>query len=635
MTVVRSFDFWDTLVTRLVIHPSIVFEILERMSGEVGYAQARIEAERQSRQKVSETSLSRIYDRLDYEEIKRNRLMNMERELEVNLSSPIGAMVGKLSPVDIVVSDMYLSAEDLIKIATNCGLVLNPDRLIVSCEHYKTKHRGTLFDYALSRFNIVSHIGDNRQSDFLMPSSKGIRAIHFTDCRPNKLEEHWAARRSTDRYMAGILRSARLSCPSTSDLEKKQWEIYAQITAPVLYAFVEWILDDCGKRGIRDVFFLARDGQILHRIAIAICRSRDLPFNCKYIYASRQSLHLPGYVSIEQATTWILDDTAHLSLKTIADRTGIAVEDVVKISSRWFMAHPESNLGTEHRALLRNVVNSSDFILALSIASDIALTAAVKYYESVGLGTLTDGCEKAIVDVGWNGRIQQSLENIIGKIGGKRELLQGYYLALSNQCVFPTGARVRGYLSDPYGRGNFNPWVDRHRQILELFLAADHPSVLGFLYDDISNEPKPVFGCGLSPKQIIQIQFRQEAIMSFVSALNRFESTVGFRIGYDKSHVVTRMQQLFIKPTLIEAKSFRRDFVSEQQVESNFIPLVKKISLLDLFGRSRVYRWGCWAEGSFASSGILWVFTCHTLLAAVKEKFYANTGGRTKGDLGV
>jgi len=54
-------------------------------------------------------------------------------------------------------------------------------------------------------------------------------------------------------------------------------------------------LETAKKNKLKNLYFLSRDGQILHSIAkIIIDRREDYNINCHYLYASRQLWHLPS-----------------------------------------------------------------------------------------------------------------------------------------------------------------------------------------------------------------------------------------------------------------------------------------------------------------------------------------------------
>lgn len=65
--------------------------------------------------------------------------------------------------------------------------------------------------------------------------------------------------------------------------------------APVLYAYIYWVLKEAKKRDIHTLYFLARDGYIMNKIARVICENEELDICCRYLYCSRMSLRMPTY----------------------------------------------------------------------------------------------------------------------------------------------------------------------------------------------------------------------------------------------------------------------------------------------------------------------------------------------------
>jgi hypothetical protein len=457
-----------------------------------------------------------------------------------------------------------------------------------------------------------------------------IKASHYQDQELNKVEKSWALLPNYAGNLAGVLRGSRLACPYENYSEKVQWRIFSQIVAPVLVGFIDWLFDDCEKRGIEDIYFLSRDGQILHKIALKLCEARNLSFNCKYIYASRQALHLPGHTSIDESESWILDDTSHLSLATLADRTGILIDEVINIVSPWVSVDPNKNLDTSQRAALKKAIRSTKFTNALDMTANVALRNASKYYSDMGLLSLNNDHKSAVVDVGWNGRIQRSLENIIRKNNGETKHLHGYYISISKKCVYESGERIHGYLSDPFIPLSSATWVDSYRGMIELFLGADHPSVLSFKPIEGSTEINPVFGRKPSLKQLELVGGRQNAILNFVDYLLKYEKFAQQRIFIYKEEAVTQLYRMLSSPSRDEVKSFSHDLVSEDQVERNFISVSKNISIADLVLNTSPNRWGCWLEGSLSLSGLLWLLKFkrhilnikHLLIRSLSVKIY-------------
>jgi len=293
----------------------------------------------------------------------------------------------------------------------------------------------------------------------------------------------------------------------------------------LLFWFVlfSWVLCESIKKGIRKIYFLSRDGQILCKIARCLSESRKLGVSCEYLYASRQALHLPGHTSIKESEEWILEDTSHLSIQIVANRVGLSSELVSKISSKYFNATIDENLALDKRKALKNIIRDPEFISHLENESSLALKDAILYFQQSGV---MEERQISIVDVGWNGRMQRSLENILKKNGSSEVSIQGFYLGLAKSCVFSSGERIHGFLNDPFNPASQKPWVNRYRGIFEFFLSADHPTVAGYIIDD-KGQMGPLFNALVSDEERRSVEHRQAAVLSFANHYCALEKFLG------------------------------------------------------------------------------------------------------------
>ena len=75
-------------------------------------------------------------------------------------------------------------------------------------------------------------------------------------------------------------------------------DIAADVVAPLLTSFVLWTLQDAEQRGLERLHFVARDGQIMHKVARALSESLETP-ELHYLYGSRQAWYLPSVSSLQ------------------------------------------------------------------------------------------------------------------------------------------------------------------------------------------------------------------------------------------------------------------------------------------------------------------------------------------------
>jgi len=617
----KSWDFWDTLVTRVVHRPDEVFRIVEYRAKIPGFYEERIKAEERSRVGISETSIDRIYDFLPYNTDDLQKLKLLEIETEILLASVVSENASAFSENDWVLSDMYLCDKTIRRIAEKCNIIIKDDQLLVSSQHDATKYEGSLFDIAknMGMKNISGHTGDNIVGDVSVPNSKGINAIHYKSIEPNKLERKWLKRLGDGKYISGILRAARLSKPVTNRKNDTEWEIYSQIVAPVLVEFVSWILEESGKKKIKNIYFLSRDGQILKRIADALIVSRGLSIKSNYLYASRQSFHLPGHMDINESESWLLDNTEKLTLNIIAKRSGVSKELFIAVAHKYLNVDADKNLSESERSILKKIIRDSSFIKLIEDASSEALEPVLYYFGQSGL--LQCKYEAvAIVDVGWNMRIQRSLENILQKNQIPVNNIFGYYFGISNNNVFSSGERVKGFVYDPFDSKKENgKWVDLYRGMVEFFLGADHPSVHSFFINSQGGS-EPVFLKRINEKDLEHVSFMQDAVLSYTEKLCIIEKLLERSLRDNKKFAVECFREFLEKPSLKQAMVFKEYEHTEQQVESDFEPMVKKLNIKQMLLGGFSQNCGIWPAGSHVISHSFLFYRFRRMLSYLKRK---------------
>ena len=150
---VISFDIFDTLITRCLPKPNDVFQLVELIltdegKSEVGFAEAREQAEKNANFIRGYPSFDEIYDELknlcnlSEEEIKKIKQTEFRIELELlvarrDVLSLFSALIKQGKRI-VLVSDMYFSSKQLRKILINCGYELEGVEIVVSNEARKS-----------------------------------------------------------------------------------------------------------------------------------------------------------------------------------------------------------------------------------------------------------------------------------------------------------------------------------------------------------------------------------------------------------------------------------------------------------------------------------------------------------------
>ncbi|MEL7029471.1 MAG: hypothetical protein AAGL49_09725, partial [Pseudomonadota bacterium] len=201
------------------------------------------------------------------------------------------------------------------------------------------------------------------------------------------------------------------------------------------------------------LYFVARDGQILHRIAELICARLGLSIECRYLYGSRQSWCLPGAVDVGAfEREWMLMGLRQHTLDDILARCGLTRDAVQPALDRAGLANRRegARLSASDQVRIEALFDDDEFLQALKRAAAAQRGLALSYFHNQGL---LDQGPFGIVDIGWNGRLQRALARMLTDIDpDAADRLHGFYLGLSKrqpeneagqQHAFCDGAPIR------------------------------------------------------------------------------------------------------------------------------------------------------------------------------------------------
>lgn len=309
---VVSFDVFDTLLVRVQAQPRDLFVQLGGELAAAGlkvpapaeFARLRQQTELATRRTSpgGEVTLEEIYSALagalDWNDEARALARQRELDLEARSLQAVPSMLARVqaarAEADAVwfLSDMYLPATFLERLLRREGFFQDGDRLLVSCEWRASKGRGDLFakarETAPQAVTAWRHIGDNPHADELMAQAQGIRADLCRDATLNRYEQLAGAQLP---LLGGAMRRARLASPETEPARRVIWDTGCDVGGPLLMGFVHWCLVQAAERGVRRLYFVARDGQLLHRIAERLAPAWGFGIECRYLHGSRQAWH--------------------------------------------------------------------------------------------------------------------------------------------------------------------------------------------------------------------------------------------------------------------------------------------------------------------------------------------------------
>ena len=532
-----SYDVFDTVVTRAFAHPRDLFVHLGSLLQQRGlwpgdplaFAGARWEAEVAAHRSSPENAvvLDEIYHllatRLGWTEAMACMVKSLELEIESNSLRGVPLMRSSLDSARaaagrlVFLSDMYLPSAVLRPWLEREGVIQPQDLLLISGEVRGNKSSGALFTTAREKaggsFAKWRHTGDHPFADVEKPRQLGITATHATHAHLTARERQ--ARGSSGEFapvwrslLAGAMRLARLERVPTTGREAVLWEVGASVAGPLFYGFVRWTLSEARSRGLRRLYFLARDGQIFLRVAQAIQAAEPNPIECRYLYASRLVFSGPAEMSTAETLRELAIPRAYFhSLRQALLQLGLDEAWAAReLPAAFATLDFDANLPPATREELADWLLSPERAATLRAAIERRTAIARDYLASAGL---LAGEPVGLVDAGWFGSIQRNLERILGN-GHAPAPLTGFYLGLKPpQPPAPVG-ELLGYtnLHAPL------PLLldESHKVLVELLAQSDHGQVIGFTRKDsgwapVLNHPGPV--------NLAEIRLFQEAVLLF------------------------------------------------------------------------------------------------------------------------
>lgn len=636
-----SVDAFDTLITRVVMHPTDVFAIcgiilrrreiidIEPSAWRDRRHEAESEIARESYPR--EVRLDEIYDRLQQAGLLSAGHKNIAREIECDvercLSRPIAEMIDMVNGFladggsATILSDTSLPESQLADLLKAAGLALGRNAIHASSRSGATKRSGAMFRSILSRAEhragSILHVGDNHHSDYRQARRARLAAAPYLASRPTRFE-----RRLHDSLpmpellgsiIAGSARATRLGRFLPDPHRQAIWDLSSNVTGPLLFSFVAWTLREAKRRGIRTLYFFSRDGEILLRIAHELQQDRVAPIECRYLHVSRQSLHLPGVTELgDPEREWILDNAGRNNLSYLLRRLDIAVDEFIGLlpaQSDLRRLDPEAPMT---QAGIRAVSGCLDLAAVRTLILDRAARRRVLCLDYMKDQHLLAPGQIGVVDIGWRGRLQRSLCRAISTVEPAfPERLHGFYIDLDRP---PTDAGSFSAFSTLCGTG-FS-WASRG-SLFEIFCAAQHGTVRRYERGQ-DGVVAPLLASDTNPEAATWgLAIQQEAIVAFCR-----NARLGLELAQIdmREHVpelakaAVEVVRLFVsRPAASEAAAFgsfthfsdeQHDLVEQMAGPIDFRPH----ALLKRLGPAyREQRISYWPEGSLARSVPEWL----------------------------
>lgn len=258
-------------------------------------------------------------------------------------------------------------------------------------------------------------------------------------------------------------------------------EYSKKYVGPTMYEYTKWTILQAQDKGIKRLYFLARDGYLLCEIAKMICKAHSIDIDCRYLYCSRSALRMPSYNIIPEEEMYdiLLLGGYYVTPKTLLERAGFEKSELLRLYKELEIEQTNKCLNETELNFLRDKIKQNNYYKEEVLKkSRESYMPTIDYFKKQGL---FDNDYVAIVDSGWTGSMQRSLRQLLESSGYTGKLIGFYFGMYVSQKEAQDGEYNTFYFSHKEGdkrKRYFN------NNLFECMLSAPHPMTLSFEYNE-------------------------------------------------------------------------------------------------------------------------------------------------------
>ena len=453
-------------------------------------------------------------------------LFNYELHNEKNLTyaDPFIREVLAQYPAEktLFLSDFYMSGNKIQELLDHHSINDVVPAGISSADVCLNKRSGKLFDYVASKYSVDKsnwvHFGDNEWSDVKVPSSKGIKSIHFLPKQEHDLrivkESHFSNK--TDLF-------AQIESEIFAGFDKTDNIFSLGVkSSPFIIGFCLHILEKSIENNSNKIYFFTREGEFFikafDRVITALSESMPnlkLP-EYQLLEVSRIATFCASLQSVslaEMMRIWNLYSSQSMGalLKTL----GIVETPLLEVIRNHDLNLEEIiqypwldprviNLFEDHRFI--------DYIEANIIEKRQLLLG---YFNERGLNAFSE--KVTVVDVGWRGTIQDNIALLLPEVH-----FTGVYLGLqkflnlqpTNSVKFAYGPDINRKVECPHFLDSVAP--------IEMITNSPSGSVTGYVKQGNSYRAVRNINCEENAAFYNFTQRYQEGILHSIEYWNQY-----------------------------------------------------------------------------------------------------------------
>ncbi len=419
-----------------------------------------------------------------------DRLHDVELATEKEVTFAVAGMkqavqrARELEKEVVFISDMYLSGSDVRSLLRHNGFDGLFDGGYVSSDALLSKGSGRLFEQVqLERraaYNRWLHVGDNRRADVSVPRRRlGIRTARFaapnTVLRTARITRAERLVRAHSRWQG--LPWLELCRNDHRDFRGRdpRYTLGYWVLGPLLATFMHRVVRWTASQQVDLILFPAREGFLLQRLydTLAPVVAPAARPRVEYAFLNRKSVY--------SATSQRLDPrhwtngTNRPTLAKLLRRYGMEVGPFQTLAARCGIQAESPLVLPAASGRLRRFLTDPQFEAAWTEQRAAERELLDDYLGQLGFWEARRAC---LVDVGWQGTVQQTLTAGFADHPNWPGL-RGVYLAMLDERADPTNrlGLLYHHGQDPLGSGSSAAY--RFLELLEVATRAPHASVDG------------------------------------------------------------------------------------------------------------------------------------------------------------
>lgn len=351
-----------------------------------------------------------------------------------------------------------------------------------------------------------------------------------------------------------------------------------QVIAPILLDYVEWVLEQAKQRNLKRLYFLARDGYILRKLAELLCKTKALAIECRYLYCSRYALRCASYglLSQDEVISMVGISSVQCSPLLILKRCPFTVQEIEQVAAACRVTDLQQLLDDRGRlAFSAQLKECSLFWRLLQQESHKAYEAAVNYFRQEGL---LEG-NVAIVDSGWSGSIQRSLSQLLRSEGFTGQL-RGFYFGMYQSPKRPEDGLYHTFYFNRSGKLSDKAWFNNN--LFECMLAAPHGMTVGYTVRE--GYMVPQFQEKRTPMELKLVREQEAGILRY--AQHYLQGRYTNRSHQERlTQCRKNLRRCMVHPTLREVELLSAFQFCDDSTEEYFMPLAEVGTLQRLNSR--------------------------------------------------